>query len=45
MNVKDAVVLSIFGIVLGLAALWYVLAWLYEKFIKIRDKFRKRDES
>lgn len=45
MNVIDAVVLSIFGIGLGLVAIWYVLAWLCEKFIEIRDKFSKKDES
>jgi hypothetical protein len=45
MDVLDAVVLSIFGIGLGLVALWYMLAWLYEKFIEIRDKFKKKDES
>jgi hypothetical protein len=45
MNVLDAVVLSIFGIGLGLLALLCMLGWLYEKFIEIRDKFKKKDES
>ncbi len=44
MNVLDAVVLSIFGIGLGIMALGYVLTRLYEKFIEIRDKFKKKDE-
>jgi hypothetical protein len=45
MNVIDAVVLSILGIGLVFVGFCFVFEWVCEKFIKMRAKFSKKDES